>query len=68
MDKIAKEYVGEMSEEFRRYSLYIVAEGLRDLHKQNIIHRDIKAKNILYRLDGTIKITDLGCAVQLHRT
>ena len=31
------------------------------------MHRDIKAKNILYKRDGTIKITDLGCAVQLHK-
>ena len=45
----------------------MVAKGLADLHKQNVIHRDIKSDNILCARNGQIKITDLGCSVLLHK-
>ena len=45
----------------------MVAQGLAHLHRQNVIHRDIKSDNILCKLNGAIKITDLGCSVLLHK-
>ena len=39
-----------------------ICEGLAKLHAKGIIHRDIKAENILLTADGRPKITDLGIA------
>jgi len=40
--------------------IYQVSEGLKVLHKNNIIHRDIKTSNILIFNRNLIKITDFG--------
>jgi serine/threonine protein kinase len=39
-----------------------ICEGLAKLHAKGIIHRDIKAENILLTGDGYPKITDFGIA------
>ena len=39
-----------------------VAEGLNKAHKKNIIHRDIKAANIMMTDDNVAKIVDFGLA------
>lgn len=42
-----------------------IAEGLSVVHEQGLVHRDIKPANILFRLDGTVVITDFGIAKDL---
>lgn len=37
-----------------------VCKGINAIHLSEIIHRDIKPKNILISLDGVIKVCDLG--------
>ncbi|WP_339734688.1 protein kinase [uncultured Gimesia sp.] len=39
-----------------------VTEALAHAYQQGIVHRDIKPANILIRLDGVVKLTDLGLA------
>ncbi|KAK8876123.1 hypothetical protein M9Y10_006311 [Tritrichomonas musculus] len=42
------------------FMIYQIAEGMRYVHFQKVIHRDLKPTNILIESDGTIKICDFG--------
>ncbi len=44
-----------------------VVEGLHFLHKRNIVHRDIKASNLLVK-KGVVKIADFGVSSQCEGT
>ncbi|XP_040289769.1 cAMP-dependent protein kinase type 1-like [Bufo bufo] len=49
---------------------FLVAEmvcGIQFLHSKGIVHRDLKADNILLTTKGHIKITDFGLAIRVTR-
>ena len=46
----------------------MLALGLNELNKRNILHRDLKPANLLFSggLGGVLKICDFGCAKELE--
>ncbi|MDX1961446.1 MAG: AAA family ATPase [Leptospiraceae bacterium] len=60
---------------FNRFSLRLtlkiiikIVEGLRDIHNQNIIHKDIKPDNILIQPNtGELKVIDFGISTLLSK-
>ena len=39
------------------------AEALNYAFQMGVIHRDVKPANIIWRVDGLVKLTDFGCAL-----
>ncbi|XP_053249269.1 dual serine/threonine and tyrosine protein kinase isoform X2 [Podarcis raffonei] len=50
----------ELTLEIRLQIALDVVEGIRFLHSQGLVHRDIKLKNVLLDKNSRAKITDLG--------
>jgi serine/threonine protein kinase len=42
-----------------------VAHGLDAVHRQHVVHRDLKTPNIMRMADGTVKLMDFGIAKSL---
>lgn len=50
-----------------KYILQQSLQGLQYMHRNYLIHRDIKSGNILYNMQGEIKLADFGFATCLTR-
>lgn len=47
-------------DDLTRHCTSQIVDGLAYLHSRNILHRDLKADNILVNLEGVCKISDFG--------
>ncbi len=57
---------GALSEDEALEIMRQAAEGLQCIHENGLVHRDIKADNIMITEDASVKIMDLGLAKE-HR-
>ena len=63
--RIVKKF-GRLPENLAAVYISQVLEGLKFLHEQGVVHRDIKCANILVTKTGDIKIADFGIASKLN--
>ncbi|TDT72406.1 serine/threonine protein kinase [Hypnocyclicus thermotrophus] len=61
LEEILKENE-DMKEKEIYHIFYQIAEGIKYLHSKNIIHKDLKPKNILINNKNKVKIIDFGIA------
>lgn len=61
-----KEYLDNLPHDMKEESVINIAiqicSALSQAHSKNVVHRDIKAQNILIDVDGRIKVADFGIA------
>lgn len=55
----------ELSEPHVGYISLQILRAIEYLHRNNIIHRDVKTDNVLVGLSGEVKITDFGLATNV---
>ncbi|CAL1268100.1 unnamed protein product [Larinioides sclopetarius] len=68
IDTIMVDLEKPLTESQIRYLCHEVCEGLQFLHEHKIIHRDIKAGNILLNMDGGVKLADFGVSAKNKHT
>ncbi|KAL0269444.1 UNVERIFIED_CONTAM: hypothetical protein PYX00_007175 [Menopon gallinae] len=60
LDSIMVELEKPLTEPQIAYISHHMCQGLNFLHKNKVIHRDLKAGNVLLTMDGGVKIADFG--------
>ncbi|KAI3445558.1 hypothetical protein Pfo_002223 [Paulownia fortunei] len=65
LSDVAQKFGGALNEKVIRLYTREILQGLKYLHKNGIVHSDVKCKNVLLGAAGTIKLADFGCAKRL---
>ena len=60
LDDLLIELEAGFPEQTIRCMCYQMTQALSYLHSKMVIHRDLKAGNVLLKADGTVKLTDFG--------
>ncbi len=60
--KMARANGGKLDPDFAKTVFVTIASSLMDIHRMNILHRDLSPENIIVTNDGRIKLIDFGAA------
>ncbi len=60
--ELAKQNGGKINTEQMKEIFVIVASALMEIHRLNILHRDLSPENIILTRDGSVKLIDFGAA------
>lgn len=60
--KMARSSGGKLDAEFMKMVFVTVASSLMEIHRKNILHRDLSPENIIVTTNGSIKLIDFGAA------
>ena len=65
LSDLVQKFGGALNEKVTRLYTREILLGLKYLHKQGIVHCDIKCRNILIGSSGAVKLADFGCGKRL---
>ncbi|KAI6239143.1 Protein kinase domain-containing protein [Aphelenchoides fujianensis] len=65
IDNIMQELLKPLTEPQIAYITHYICEALSYMHSIHVIHRDLKAGNILLTADGVVKLADFGVSAKM---
>ncbi|RVW77533.1 Non-lysosomal glucosylceramidase [Vitis vinifera] len=66
LSNVADKFGGILEEKVIRLYTREILQGLKYLHKNEIVHCDLKCQNVLLGSSGNVKLADFGCAKRLR--